>query len=127
MAPRGRLSLAAGPLRIDGAVLLSGLVTSTVLAISTPGDSLVVRAQALPVTVSPSDRFQSISLDIFVRDCKAASRWRPVDRPFGIAWRDAYGRAHQDRAGDFDESIADQLTSYIEAACRHRADAEGTR
>jgi hypothetical protein len=119
MAQRG-LGGEAVPLRIDGALLLSGLVTSTVSTISTPGDSLFVRVEALPVTVSPSDRFQSVSLEIMVRDCKAASRWRPVNRPFSITWRDAYGRTHRDRAGDFDRPMTDLLTSYIAAACGRR-------
>ncbi len=106
------------PLRVDGAFLLSGLVTSTVVRINNPDHSLDVRAAALPVTVSPTARFQPVSLEIMVRDCKAATRWTPVDRPFTITWRDEDGKEHLDRAGDFDESMASSLVRYIDAACR---------
>jgi len=94
--PRKRPSSGASeiiPLQVDSAVLLSGAVTSTVLGITTPDDSLGVRAPALPVTVSPTARYQSVSLKIVVRHCRAATRWTPVDRPFTITWRDEYGRA----------------------------------
>lgn len=107
---------ANNPLQVDSALLLSGLLTSTVLSIDSP-DSLDVRAPALPVTVSPDGRFRSISLKIMVRDCKAAARWTPSDRPFTISWRDEYGKVHLDRAGDFDRSMARSLIRYIEAVC----------
>jgi hypothetical protein len=107
----------AGPLQVYGAVLLSGTVTSTVLGINNRSHSLGVRAPALPVTVSPTARFQSVDLTITVRDCEAATRWRPVDRPFTISWRDEYGYEHLDRAGDFDRSMARSLNRYIDAAC----------
>jgi hypothetical protein len=105
------------PLQVDSAFLLSGAVTSTVLTISNPDHSLDVRAPALPVTVSPTARFQSVNLKIIVRDCKAATRWTPVDRPFIITWRDEYGKRHLDRAGDFDKSMATSLIRYIDAVC----------
>lgn len=106
-----------GPLQFESAVLLSGAVTSTVLGINTPDHSLEVRAPALPVTVTPTARFQSVDLKIIVRDCKAAARWTPVDRPFTITWRDEHGREHLDRAGDFDRSVASSLIRYIDAVC----------
>lgn len=105
------------PLHVDSAVLLSGAVTSTVLGVQTLDPSLDVHARGLPVTVSPTARFQSVDLEIIVRDCKAASRWAPVDRPFTITWRDEHGRSHLDRAGDFDRSMARSLTRYIDAVC----------
>jgi hypothetical protein len=105
------------PLEVAGALLLSGLVTSTVVRIGTPGQSLVVRAPDLPVTVSPTSRLQSVDLEILVRDCRAASRWTPADRPFTIAWRDESGRSHIDRAGDFDRSLATSLGRYVDAVC----------
>ena len=106
------------PLQVDGALLLSGLVTSTVLRIGTPGQSLEVRAPALPVTVSPTRRLQSVSLEIIVRDCRAASRWTPgVARPFTLAWRDEDGRVHLDRAGDLDRSLAISLARYVDSSC----------
>jgi hypothetical protein len=105
------------PLRVDGALLLSGAVTSTVLGIDTLDDSLGVRAPALPVTVSPTGRFQSVSLRIVVRDCSAATRWTPDDRPFTINWRDEYGQVHTDRAGDFGRATAVSLLSYVDAVC----------
>lgn len=104
-------------LQVDGAVLLSGRVTSTVLEIGSLDRSLEVRASALPVAVSPADRFQSVDLRLIVRDCEAASRWAPDDRPFTIEWRDEYGRAHLDRAGDFGRSTAISLIRYIDAVC----------
>jgi hypothetical protein len=104
-------------LHVDSAILLSGLVTSTVLAIATPGDGLGVLAPALPLTVSPTRRLQSLDLEIVVRDCQAAARWKPVDRPFTITWRDEFDRVHMDRAGDFDRSMADSLTTYVDAVC----------
>ena len=105
------------PLQVDGALLLSGGVTSTVLEIGALGRSLEVRTPALPVTVSPTGRFQSVSLRIIVRDCKAATRWAPGDRPFTIKWRDEYGDPHLDRAGDFGRSMAISLIRYIDAVC----------
>jgi len=105
------------PLHVDSAFLLSGVVTSTVLTISNPDPGLEVRAPSLPVTVSPTARFQSVDLVIIVRDCKAATRWRLGDRPFTITWRDGYGEGHRDRAGDFDRSMATTLIGYIDAVC----------
>ena len=109
------------PLHVNGALLLSGAVTSTVLGIDSP-DSLDVRAPALPLTVSPTGRYQSVTLQIIVRDCEAALRWTPGDRPFTITWRDEYGRVHEDRAGDFDRSIAVSLVRYIDAMCDNPLD-----
>ncbi|MET1058230.1 MAG: hypothetical protein ABWX84_01445 [Nocardioides sp.] len=105
------------PLRVDGAVLLSGGVTSTVVQIGAPHHSLDVTAPALPVTVSPTARYQSVQLRMTVLDCASAVRWAPGDRPFTIRWRDEYGKAHTDRAGDFDRSTASSLTRYIDAVC----------
>lgn len=104
-------------LQVESAVLLSGLVTSTVLTIDNPGLGLDVRAPALPVTVRPTARFRSLDLKVIVRDCKAATRWTPEDRPFTITWRDEHGREHLDRAGDFDRSMAISLIRYINAVC----------
>jgi hypothetical protein len=107
-----------GPLQVEGALLLSGVVTSTVLRIGTPGQSLDVRARALPVTVSSTGRFQSVDLEIIVQDCRAANRWTArVERPFTLAWRDEDGRMHLDRAGDFDRSLAVSLVRYIASSC----------
>jgi hypothetical protein len=92
-------------------------VTSTVLEIATPGDGLGVRAPALPLTVSPTRRLQSLDLTIVVRDCEAAARWTPDDRPFTITWRDEYDRVHMDRAGDFDRSMARSLSRYVDTVC----------
>lgn len=104
-------------LHVESAVLLSGLVTSTVLTIDNPGLGLDVRAPALPVTVRPTARFRSLGLKVIVRDCKAATRWRPEDRPFTITWRDEHGSEHLDRAGDFDRPMAISLIRYINAVC----------
>lgn len=109
------------PLQVDSGLLLSGAATSTVLGVDTPGRSLDVRAPALPVTVSPTSRFQWVNLKIIVRDCKAATRWTPVDRPFTITWRDEDGKMHLDRAGDFDRSMASSLNRYIDAMCGNAA------
>jgi hypothetical protein len=92
-------------------------VTSTVLEIGALERSLEVRARDLPVTVSSTDRFQSVSLGIIVRDCEAATRWVPGDRPFTVRWRDEFGEVHLDRAGDFDRSLASSLVRYVDAAC----------
>jgi hypothetical protein len=109
------------PLHVAGGLLLSGSVTSTVSRISTPGRSLDVHVPALPVTVSPTGRFQPVDLRLVVLDCRAASRWEPdVDRPFTIAWRDEDGRVHLDRAGDFDRSLAISLVRYIDSSCGDR-------
>jgi hypothetical protein len=117
-AGSSRPEVLTDPLRVDGALLLSGVVTSTVLRIGTPGQSLGVRARALPVTVSSTGRFRPVDLEITVRDCRAASRWTPrVDRPFTLAWRDEDGRVHLDRAGDFDRSLAMSLVRYIASSC----------
>ena len=104
------------PLRVGGAVILSGVVTSTVSRIEST--SLEIRAAALPVTVSPSTRFQVIELEITVQDCPAAARWRPTDRPLLIVWRDEYGKEHLDRAGDFNRSASRSVVRYIAAVCR---------
>ena len=109
------------PLQIDSALFLAGAVTSTVLGVHTLDRSLDVRAPVLPVTVSPTARFQSVDLEIIIRDCKAASRWTPVDRPFTITWRDEDGKSHLDRAGDFDRSLAGSLIHYIDAVCGNAA------
>ena len=111
----------AGPLHIDGALLLSGQVTSTVLSIEFLGQSLDVRAPGLPLTVSPSDRFRSIGLRVSVEDCERAVRWeRPGVRPFVITWRDEFDRTHTDRAGDFGRSTGESLIRYMHAVCDNR-------
>jgi hypothetical protein len=107
----------AGPLHVNSALLLSGLVTSTIVAITAPGSGLDVRVPALPVTVSPTGRLHEVALKVIVRDCNAAMRWIPGDRPFAITWRDEYGRVHMDRAGDFGLAIADSFTRYINVVC----------
>lgn len=104
-------------LHVDGAVFLSGAVGSTVLSVRSLDRSLAVRAPDLPVTVSPTARLQSVSLEIAVQDCAAARRWAPTDRPFTITWRDEHGKRHLDRAGDLDGSIARALVRYIDGAC----------
>jgi hypothetical protein len=106
-----------GPLRVDGGLLLTGGVAVTVLEIGAPDPGLEVRAPALPASVSPSARFQTLSLRIDVRDCTSASRWTPGGRPFTISWRDEYGRSHLDKAGDSEPSMATSLTQYISAVC----------
>ena len=106
------------PLHVDGALLLSGGVTSTVLEIGAPHPSLDVRAPLLPVTISPTARFRSVQLRMTVRDCEAATRWTPGDRPFTVTWRDEYGKAHTDRAGDFGRSTAISLTQYVDSVCQ---------
>ena len=98
---------------------MSGGSTSTVVEIGALDRSLDVRAPQLPVTVSPTGRFQSVELSIIVRDCKAATRWAPTDRPFTVNWRDEYGETHLDRAGDFGRSVAISLTRYIDAVCEN--------
>lgn len=103
-------------LHVEGAVLLSGVVTSTVLTVGAL-HGLDVRAPALPAKVSPTSRFHAVTLEIVVRDCAAATRWAPDDRPFTISWQDEYGKVHLDRAGDFDSSMSDLLTQYVDAAC----------
>jgi len=110
------------PLLVDGALLQSGGATSTVYEIGALDDSLEVHAPELPLTVSPTARFQSVSLRIIVRDCKAATRWTPGDRPFVIKWRDEYDETHLDRAGDFGRSIGLSLISYIDAVCEDPLD-----
>lgn len=105
-----------GRLLVKGALLLSGSITSTVSSIELLGRSVDIRTR-LPVTVSPSDRFQSFTMRITVSDCEIASRWRPADRPFVIEWHDGLDREHTDRAGDFDRSIANSLLRYIDAVC----------
>lgn len=107
----------ADPLRVDGALLLSGAVASTVASIETSNDSLDIRAPALPATVSSTDRFQAVTLRITVRDCEKALRWEPTDRPFTIAWRDEFGQTHVDRAGDFSAATGDALRGYIADVC----------
>ena len=115
--PPGRWNSGFAPLRVDGAILLTGALASTVSRIGALDDSLEIRAPALPVTVSPTARYESVTLQIFVRDCEAASAWTPGDRPFAITWRDEHGREHLDRAGDFDRSLGDSLTRHIDAVC----------
>lgn len=106
-----------GPLHVHSALLLSGLVTSTIVAITASGSGLDVGVPALPVTVSPTSRLHEVVLEVVVRDCNAAMRWVPGDRPFAITWRDEHGRVHMDRAGDFGRSTADAFTRYIDAVC----------
>jgi hypothetical protein len=114
--PRGSGSETS--LHIDAALLLSGQVTSTVLSIELLGQSFDVRAPRLPLTVSPSARFRSISLRVSVRDCERAIRWeQPGTRPFIITWQDAFDRTHTDRAGDFGTSTGNALIRYIHAVC----------
>jgi hypothetical protein len=120
--PRTGSESEVSPLQVDSVFLLSGGLTSTVLTISSLDPSLDVRAPALPVTVSPTARFQSVKVKIIVRDCKAATRWAPVDRPFTITWRDEYGKEHLDRAGDFDRSMASSLIRYIDVVCGNPLD-----
>ncbi len=115
-SPSGR-EPQVGPLYVDSALLLSGLVTSTILTITVSGSGLDVRVPALPVTVSPTGRLHEVALEVIVRDCKAAKRWIPGDRPFAVTWRDEYGKVHMDRAGDFGPSMADSFTRYIDAVC----------
>ena len=110
------------PLHVDGALLLSGRVTSTVVEIGALTRSLQVRVPDLPATVSPTRRFHAVNLTIIVRDCRAATRWVPGDRPFTVRWRDDYGEMHLDKAGDFDRSMAVSLVRHIDAVCDSSAD-----
>lgn len=107
----------AAGLQVHGAFLLSGAVTSTVLSIDSAHRGLDVRVRDLPVTVSPTARFQLVRLQLSFRDCRAATRWAPVDRPFTISWRDELGREHVDMAGDLDRSTAASLVRAIDAGC----------
>ncbi|WP_028660816.1 hypothetical protein [Nocardioides insulae] len=104
-------------LHLDGVVLLSGSVRSTVLWIDAPGGGLEVVTAGLPLTVDTSSRLSPVSLSVAVRDCAAALRWEPADRPFTIAWRDEYDGEHVDRAGDFDQSVGEALERFITASC----------
>ena len=119
--PGGRRS-DPSPLRVDGALLLSGRVTSTVVEIGALSRSLQIRVPELPATVSPTRRFHAVSLTLIVRDCSAASRWVPGDRPFTVRWRDDYGEMHLDKAGDFDRSMAVSLVRHVDAVCDTAAD-----
>jgi hypothetical protein len=105
------------PLDVDAALLMSGGTTSTVVRVDALDESLTVTAAELPVTVSPSSRFQSVDLTIRVRDCTTATRSPPGDRPFTIEWRDEYGETHLDKAGDFGRAMAFSLIRYIDAVC----------
>lgn len=104
-------------LYIDGAILLSGLVTSTIVSITASGNGLHVRVPALPVTVSPTARLREVVLQITVRECKAAASWTRRQRPFVVSWRDEYGQDHLDRAGDSGPSLTKSITRYIDAVC----------
>lgn len=115
--PSGR-EVPVGPLHVDSGLLLSGLVTSTISAITMSAGGLDVRVPALPVTVSPTGRFQEVAVKVIVRDCGDAMRWTPIDRPFAITWRDEYGREHNDRAGDFGPAVATSLARYILSVCQ---------
>ena len=106
----------ARPLRVDGAVLLSGTVASTVTGIETSG-GIDVLAPELPVTVAPKDRFRTVGLRVSVTDCERARRWEPSDRPFTITWQDEFDREHTDRAGDLSEETGDALRRYVDAVC----------
>lgn len=106
-----------GRLKVDSAVVLSSALISTVRRIQILDPSLDVRAPALPVTVSPTTRLRPVDLEIIIRDCAAASRWTPLDRPFTITWRDEYGTSHLDRAGDLAGSMAGSLAQHIDAVC----------
>jgi len=110
----------ASLLHVHSAFLLSGAMTATVLSIDSPDQRLDVRVPALPVTVSPTARYQLVDLELIFRDCKAATRWAPVDRPFTISWQDEFGREHVDTAGDLDRSTAASLIRYIDAGCDHQ-------
>lgn len=114
--PRGR-GCEHSPLHVDGALFLAGTVASTVVGVDSLDRSVDVRVAGLPVTVSPAARIQSVTLEIIVRDCTAAGRWRPLDRPFTISWRDEAGKRHLDRAGDFDRSMSRSLVRYVDAVC----------
>ncbi len=114
--PNGRQS-EVSPLHVDSAIVLSEGLPSTITGIGALDRSLDVRVPALPLTVSPTSRFRSVKLKIRVRDCEAATRWTPRERPFTITWRDQYGEAHLDRAGDFGSSVASSLVRYINSVC----------
>lgn len=114
---RSRPGASQATLHVDGALLLSGSVTSTILTIRASGSGLGLRVPALPVTVSPTARLQEVVLEVVVRDCGAAMRWAPKDRPFVITWRDEYDRVHTDRAGDFSPPMSAFFNRYLAAAC----------
>ena len=114
--PSGRES-DVSPLQIDGALLLSGGPTSTVLGIDALVHGLAVRAPSLPVTISPTGRFQPVTLEITVRDCRSARLWTPGDHPFTIRWRDEFDTTHLDTAGDFGRTVAMSLIRYTDAVC----------
>lgn len=117
--PRGGRSASRGrAVHLESAVFLSGGLTSTLLTIEALEPSLDIRASALPVTISPSNRYQLIVLEIIVRDCAAATQWTPSDRPFFITWRDELEKEHLDRAGEFNRTTATSLTRQVETTCR---------
>lgn len=117
--PRGGSSQSRGRVvHLESAVFLSGGLTSTILTVEALEPSLDIRASALPVTISPSNRYQLIALEIIIRDCEAANEWTPADRPFFITWRDELGKEHLDRAGEFNPTTATSLTREVNNACR---------
>lgn len=117
--PQGKAAAETDELHVAGAILLSGIVTSTVWEINDTSHGLDVRSPSLPVTVTPATRYQFLTLRIVVRDCKKATRWRPAagTRPFTVAWRDEGGKEHLDRAGDFDLPVATSFAHHIAAEC----------
>lgn len=102
---------------VAGGILLSGTSTAVVVRVEAPTPGIEVRVAALPVTVTPTDRYAPVRLRIRVRDCASAARWEPSDRPFTITWKDEQGRGHIDRAGDFGEATRSALRGFLVGAC----------
>ena len=111
-------TLVAAPLRID-AVLLHGRGSgsATVSRIHRPGNSLSIRAPALPVRLSVNHSFERIRLHISAQDCPMASQWTPSAQPFTLTWRDDHGDVHTGIGGDHDAAMELALIRYLDAVC----------
>lgn len=104
-------------LRVHGGLLQSGGATSTVVSMGSLDGGLEILAPRLPVTVSPTARYRTVTLTFLVGDCRTATGWTPGERPFTLTWRDEYGDTHLDRGGDFDPSVGTAIVRYVDAAC----------
>lgn len=108
------------PLRIDAALLHSrGAGTATVTRIHRPGGGLVIRARALPATLSVNHSFEKVRLQITPGDCALATQWTPSAQPFMLTWHDDRGDVHMQLGGDHDAPMELSLISYLDAACGH--------
>lgn len=116
-APR-RGTAAADPLRINAVLLHDrGPGSATVTRVHRPGNSLSIRASALPVTLSAHHSFQRIRLELSPQDCTLATEWTPSSLPFVVTWTDDRGEVHADPGGDHDASMELTLHRYVDAVC----------